>query len=31
MEDYDIATERPAVQRFVARLLAALDGETGSR
>ncbi len=31
MEDYDIATERPAVQRFVARLLAVLDGETGRR
>lgn len=30
MEDYDIDTERPAVHRFVARLLNLVDGGNGS-
>ena len=30
MEDYDIETERPAVHRFVARLLTLVDGSNGN-
>ena len=30
MEDYDVEAERPAVHRFVARMLALLDSEGGS-
>ena len=30
MEDYDIAAERPAVHRFVARMLALLDNASAS-
>ena len=30
MEDYDVVAERPAVHRFVARMLAMLDNEGGS-
>ena len=30
MEDYDVETERPAVHRFVARMLTLLDSGNGS-